>query len=76
MENADQIAQKAKDVGGSVIMEAVDVFDAGRTAVIQDPQGDVFAVWQPNQHIGSELIQEPCYYQMSGVNDDGYRPGW
>jgi len=43
VENADQIPPKAKDVGGSVIIEAVDVFDAGRRAVIQDTQGAVFA---------------------------------
>ena len=40
-------------------MEAFDVFDAGRMAVIQDPQGAVFNVWQPNKHIGAELVEEP-----------------
>lgn len=57
--NADQAVQKARDAGGRVLMEPFDVIDAGRTAVLQDPQGAVFCVWQPNQHIGSELIQEP-----------------
>ena len=59
VESADGTAQKAKDAGGTVLMEAFDVFEAGRMAVIQDPQGAVFNVWQPNQHIGSEIIQEP-----------------
>ena len=59
VENADETAQKAKDAGGTVLLEACDVFDAGRMAVIQDPQGAVFSVWQPNKHIGAELVQEP-----------------
>ena len=59
VENADQTAQRAKDAGGTVLMEAFDVFEAGRMAVIQDPQGAVFNVWQPNEHIGAELVQEP-----------------
>lgn len=59
VENADQTAQKAREAGGTVVMEAFDVFEAGRTAVLQDPQGAVFCVWQPNQHLGSELMQEP-----------------
>ena len=59
VENADQTAQKAKDAGGTVLMEAFEVHDAGRMAVLQDPQGAVFNVWQPNQHIGAEVVQEP-----------------
>ncbi|HEU0020354.1 MAG TPA: hypothetical protein VFR55_01580 [Dehalococcoidia bacterium] len=47
VQNADQTAQKARDASGTVLMEAFDVFDAGRTAVLQDPQGAVFSVFQP-----------------------------
>ncbi len=56
--NADETAQQAKDAGGTVLMDACDVFDAGRMAVIQDPQGAVFSVWQPNTHAGAGLMQE------------------
>ncbi len=59
VENADETAQKAKDAGATILMEAFDVFDAGRMAVIRDPQGAVFSVWQPNKHIGADLVQEP-----------------
>lgn len=59
VDNVDEAAQKAMDAGATVLMEAADVFEAGRMAVIQDPQGAVFSVWQPNQHIGSEIVQEP-----------------
>lgn len=59
VENADETAKKAKEASGTVLMEPFDVFDAGRMAIIQDPQGAVFSVWQPNQHIGAEMVQEP-----------------
>jgi uncharacterized protein len=38
---------------------AFDVFEAGRMGVIQDPQGAYFLVWQPNQHIGAQLVNAP-----------------
>ena len=28
-------------------------------AVIQDPRGAFFLVWQPRQHIGASLVNEP-----------------
>lgn len=57
--SADETVQKAKDAGGTVLMEAFDVFDAGRMAVIQDPQGAVFMVWQPRGHAGAGVMWEP-----------------
>src|SRR5947207_3155995 len=45
-ENADATAEKAKELGGTVVMGPFDVFDAGRMCVIQDPTGAFFCVWQ------------------------------
>jgi uncharacterized protein len=52
VENADQAADKAKQLGGTVIMPAFDVMEAGRMAVIQDPTGAYFCVWQAGKNIG------------------------
>ena len=57
--NADEAAGRAKGAGAMVILEPFDVFDAGRMAVLQDPQGAIFAVWQPNVHVGYRLMDEP-----------------
>ena len=38
---------------------AFDVMDVGRMAVIQDPQGAFFMVWEPKQHIGASLVNAP-----------------
>ncbi len=44
--------------GGQVVFGPMDVFEAGRMAMCQDPQGAFFAIWQPRQHIGAEVKNE------------------
>jgi len=56
--SADAAAEKAKSLGGSVVTGPMDVFEAGRTAAIADPEGAVIAVWQPNLNKGAELYRE------------------
>jgi uncharacterized protein len=45
--NADMTAGKATSLGGKVIMGPQDIPNMGRFAVISDPQGAVFAVYEP-----------------------------
>jgi uncharacterized protein len=59
VENSDATAAAAVANGGSVVVESMDVFDAGRMAVLQDAVGSFISVWQPNQHIGAQLVNEP-----------------
>ena len=33
--------------------------DAGRTAVLADPEGAVFCVWQASEHKGARIVNEP-----------------
>lgn len=47
VQDADEIAEKAKGAGGSAIMDPFDVPEVGRLAILKDPQGAVFAVIQP-----------------------------
>ncbi len=56
VDSADQTAAKATEAGGKILMPAFDVMDAGRMAVIHDPTGAVFCIWQPkkSQGIGIE----------------------
>lgn len=44
--NVDEIVDKAKQLGASVIKEPYDVFQFGRGAVITDPCGALFYLWQ------------------------------
>jgi predicted enzyme related to lactoylglutathione lyase len=52
-------AAKAKDLGGAILSEPMDVMDAGRMAVLADPAGAVFCIWQAKGSIGAQLVNEP-----------------
>ena len=51
-QSADATAARATELGGTVLAPPFDVFDAGRMAVVQDPTGAVFCLWQPNKNTG------------------------
>jgi predicted enzyme related to lactoylglutathione lyase len=56
VESADDAASRAQGLGATVHAPAFDVMDVGRMAVIQDPQGAFFEVWEPKRHIGASLV--------------------
>jgi uncharacterized protein len=57
--DVDASAATAKELGGAVLSEPMDVMEAGRMAVLADPAGAVFCIWQPQASIGAELVNEP-----------------
>src|SRR5260370_3819748 len=59
VENADATAAKAESFGAKILAPPFDVFDAGRMAVLQDPTGAVFSVWQANKQIGIGVTGVP-----------------
>jgi predicted enzyme related to lactoylglutathione lyase len=59
VESADAAAERAGQLGATVHAPPFDVMDAGRMAVIQDPQGAFFMAWEPRQNIGAGLVNEP-----------------
>jgi predicted enzyme related to lactoylglutathione lyase len=68
VESADAAAEKAGSLGADVHVPPFDVLDAGRMAVIQDPQGAFFMVWEPKQHRGAQLVNEPgalCWNELA-----------
>ena len=58
VKDVDAVAEKVPTLGGTVLVQPMDVFDAGRMIVVQDPVGAVVMFWQPIQHIGAELRDE------------------
>jgi uncharacterized protein len=59
VENVDAVAERARELGATVHAGPFDVMDAGRMAVIQDPQGAHFLLWQANRNIGAQLVNAP-----------------
>jgi hypothetical protein len=66
--DADETAAKAREAGGAVMMEPFDVMDAGRMAVLADPEGAVFCVWQARRNPGAELVNEHGTVNFNGLN--------
>ena len=68
VESADEIAARVQDAGGRVVTAPFDLPDAGRTAVLADPAGAEFAVWQPRPHKGAQRVNEPGAWAMSSLS--------
>jgi uncharacterized protein len=59
VESADETAAKAVEAGGTVVMEPFDVMSQGRMAVLTDPEGAAFCVWEAKEHRGAQIVNEP-----------------
>jgi len=58
-DDADAVVARATEAGGMVIVEPMEVMDAGRMAFVMHPAGGAVGVWEPNRHTGAELVNEP-----------------
>ena len=58
VEDADDTAKRAAAAGGKVLAPPFDVYTYGRMAVIEDPTGATFAVWQARDHSGNGVEGE------------------
>ena len=68
VDSADETAEKVRAAGGSVLIEPFDVLDSGRMAVFADPEGAVFCVWQPREHRGATVVNEPGSLNFNVLN--------
>jgi predicted enzyme related to lactoylglutathione lyase len=59
VDDVDDRAPRIDQLNGNLIMPPFDVMDAGRMALGSDPTGAVFAMWEPRNHIGAGLVNEP-----------------
>lgn len=68
VDSADDAVARAQGLGGSVVMPAMDVFDAGRMAILADPEGAIVGVWQAGRHRGAQAVNEPGAWNFSGLH--------
>jgi predicted enzyme related to lactoylglutathione lyase len=57
--NAATDAARAAALGAKVTAPAMDIGEFGSMAMLTDPTGAAFGLWQAGQHIGSQLVNEP-----------------
>ena len=68
VDSADEAAKKAGELGGKVVEAPFDVKDRGRAALIQDPTGAFFSVWQANQRAGIGVTGEAGSFCWADLN--------
>jgi predicted enzyme related to lactoylglutathione lyase len=68
--DAAATADRAKRAGGSVLVESFDVLPAGRMAVLADPSGAAFCVWEARTREGAQRVNEPNAWAMSMLHTD------
>jgi uncharacterized protein len=68
VDSADETAAKVKEAGGQVLIGPFDAADAGRMAVLADPEGATFSILQAKGHRGAQRVNEPGTWNFSELN--------
>ena len=50
-----------------MLTEPFDVMDAGRMAVVADPDGAALSLWQANRHRGAQVVNAPGSLNFNGL---------
>lgn len=68
VDDADAVAARAGELGGSIVAGPFDVGQAGRSTLIRDPQGALFATWDAREQAGAALRDAPgtmCWNELA-----------
>jgi uncharacterized protein len=68
VDSVDEAATKVLEAGGRVVTDPFDIMGAGRMAVLTDPEGAAFCVWQAQGHRGARIVNEPGSLNFNGLN--------
>ncbi|HEV7805603.1 MAG TPA: VOC family protein [Solirubrobacteraceae bacterium] len=68
VESGEAALSRVTDAGGAVIAGPLEAGPDGRLAIVTDPAGIAFGVWQPAERIGAELVNEPGTWAMSALH--------
>lgn len=68
VDDVDGVAARAGEAGALEVGAPIDVFDAGRMALIQDPTGAHLAAWQPGGHPGAGIVNSPDVWCLNQLN--------
>lgn len=68
IEDADAAVARAAELGAKLLAPPFDVFDAGRMAVLEDPTGAAFCVWQAKRHTGFGIKGVPGSFCVADLS--------
>jgi predicted enzyme related to lactoylglutathione lyase len=61
VEDVDALVERARELGGEVLAEPLDVESAGRLAAVADPTGAAVELWQPRELAGAGRVNDAGY---------------
>jgi predicted enzyme related to lactoylglutathione lyase len=68
VEDIDATVAKAKDLGGTILMEPMQIFTTGRMAYLMDPTGAAFALWEPGDFHGAGEFNSPGFFSWNELS--------
>jgi hypothetical protein len=75
-DDAAATAEKISAAGGTVVAGPHEVGTLGKMVIAIDPQGAQFGAWEPGEHLGIEVYNEPgalCWNEASMADPDTAR---
>lgn len=76
VDDAAATLAQATAAGGETVMGPMQVFDAGTMGILKDAVGSFVSIWQPGEHVGAELVNEPgtfAWNELATTNLAGAR---
>ena len=67
VDDVDRCGCLVERLGGTLLRDPQNLADAGRVVPVQDPNGAIFALWQPSSHGGAELMHDRgavCWHEL------------
>jgi predicted enzyme related to lactoylglutathione lyase len=68
VDDADAAAERVVAEGGRVLRAPEDAGPAGRSALVTDPQGAAFGLWQAGRRLGAQATNEPGAWNFSNLH--------
>ncbi len=68
VDSADAAVERATGAGATLVLGPLDASRDGRLAVLADPAGAAFGVWEPRGRQGAQLVGEPRAWAMSSLH--------
>jgi len=68
VDDADAAVDRATSAGGRLVLGPLDAPGEGRIAVLVDPTGAGFSVWEARGRAGAQLVNEPRTWAMSSLH--------
>jgi predicted enzyme related to lactoylglutathione lyase len=71
--DAEATVARATIAGATIFLEPMQVMEAGHMALFADPTGAVLGVWQPAEHKGADVANEPgawCWNELNTRDTD------